>query len=67
LKKRHPLQTGLAEGLEKVREAKRTWTIPLLNQGILTPALIAKGLAVPISFVLKIQKELEDNESTPSV
>jgi hypothetical protein len=53
------LAEGLAKSLEKLGKMKRTWTIRLLNQGVLSTALIAEGLDVPLDFVLNIQKELE--------
>jgi hypothetical protein len=45
------------EGLE---EKARTSAIRLLNQGLLTAAMIADALEVPLAFVLQIQKELQN-------
>ena len=53
---------GKLEGeLEGELKKARTSAIRLLKQGVLTPIMIAEGLEVPLSFVLKIQKELQKN------
>ena len=48
------------EGLEEGAEYQaRASAIRLLEQGVLTPAMIAEGLDMPLSFVLQIQKKLK--------
>jgi predicted transposase YdaD len=64
------VEYGLEKGLEKGEargEARgelkkaRLISIRLLKQGVLSPAMIAEGLDMPLSFVLAIQEELKDN------
>ena len=74
LRKDLRFKEGLKEGLEEgeikgeikgeaIGELKkaRTATIRLLKQGLLTVNMIAEGLEMPLSFVLKIQQELQKN------
>jgi predicted transposase YdaD len=48
-------------GFEKWHKEARLIVIHLLKQDLLTIAQIAEGLNMPVSLVLKIQKELEKN------
>ena len=62
LRKDLRFKEGLEEGEEKGELKKaRTATIRLLKKGLLPVATIAEVLEVALSFVLKIQKELEKN------
>jgi hypothetical protein len=45
---------------EGAEDKARTSAIRLLNQGLLTGAMIADALEVPLAFVLQIQKELQN-------
>ena len=56
------LKEGFEEGLEKGKLRKaHLITIRLLKRGVLSAAIIAEDMDVPLDFVLKIQKELEEN------
>jgi predicted transposase/invertase (TIGR01784 family) len=61
------LAEGLEKGLEKVNLEKRTSAIRLLKQGILSTTMIAEGLDVPLTFVLQIQKELEQKPTVKRI
>lgn len=56
---------GVEEGEERGQRKKaRTSAIRLLNQGVLTPAMIAEGLEIPLTLVLQIQKELAQKSNS---
>ena len=70
LRKDIRFKEGLEEGLEKGEEKgiekgelkrARLSTIHLLKRGILSAFEIAEAVSMPLSFVLKIQRELEKN------
>jgi hypothetical protein len=67
LRKDIRFKEGLEEGLGEGAENKaRASAIRLLEQGVLTPAMIADGLGVPLAFVLDIQKALHNKPNLKS-
>ena len=62
LRKDIRFKEGVEEGREEGRaEHARLATIRLLKKGLLSAVTIAEVHDVPLSFVLKIQEELEKN------
>ena len=59
LRKDIRFKEGLAEGLEKVNLEKRASAIRMLKLNTLSANVVAEILDVPLDFILKIQKELE--------
>ena len=56
------VEAGEEKGIEKGKLRKaHLITIRLLKRGVLSAAIIAEDLDVPLDFVLKIQKKLEKN------
>ena len=65
LRKDIRFKEGLEKGVKKGElKHARLSTIRLLNNGILSVAEIAAVVDMPSKFVLKIQKELEENNNS---
>ena len=59
LRKDIRFKQGLEEGFKQGEKKIEKFATRLLKEGVLSAEMIAEGLALPLDFVLKIQKELE--------